>query len=300
MEDLKFKLDIETDNDYGRVINAIQTIETSENPDLTKLKILFGEAQRILGEFKISNNEKKTIRGLAYNQDKNSWDFKDLTEDQLLGEVAKGQKLYDTKSVITNLSYLAMFYKKIYTKSKMYEPFFNFNLNLIERTLNNDNVVGNVELKEKVETLTDELIRIEKENTDLKKSIAEAEDNLGNMKKVLIQSLLDTKLLKFYSKIYQDNIKDPELIQAVSYINSVGGKTNTIDLMKGIGIKKQTITKLTTYYPEMFKLTGNTIELVYEEEKVKEMSAQAEAEAVELVEPIETNLFGKIKGVFKK
>jgi len=300
MEDLKFKLDIDTDNDYNRVINAIQSIETSDDPDLTKLKILYGEAQRILGEFKISSNEKKTIRGLAYNQDKNSWDFKDLTEDQILKEVATGQKLYDTKSVITNLSYLAMHYKKIYTKSKMYEPFFSFNLNLIDRVLHNDKVVGNVDLKNKVEELTDELIKIEKENIEIKKAMAEAESNLDHMKKVLIQSLLDTKLLKFYSKIYTENINDPQLVQAVSYINSIGGKTTTLDLMKGLGINKAVITKLTTYYPDMFKVDGTNIELRYEETKVKEMSDEATAEAIELIAPIENSLVSKIKGVFKK
>ena len=60
MEDLKFKLDIDTDNDYGRVIQAIKTIESSEDPELSKLKILYQEStQRILGEFKITSNEKK-------------------------------------------------------------------------------------------------------------------------------------------------------------------------------------------------------------------------------------------------
>ena len=175
---------------------------------------------------------KKKIRGLAYNQDRNSWDFKDLSEEQLLNEVAKGQRLYSTKEVITNLSYLAQHYKKIYTKSKMYEPFFNFNLELIDRILHNDKVAGNVDLKNKVEELESELIVVHKNNEELTKAINESENKLKDMKTLLTKSLLDTKLLKFYSKIYSDNINDPQLVQVLAYINSVGGKVNTVELMK--------------------------------------------------------------------
>ena len=51
----------------------------------------------------------------------------------------------------------------------------------------------------------------------------------------------------------------------------------------------------------MFKLENQTLELKYDEEKLKEMSDGALAEAEEIVKPVEKkNLLGKITGVFKK
>lgn len=304
--DLTFDLNnIQNTDGHFAVINAIEKIDASDEPDITKLRILASEMKRIFEEFSITQLEERKIWGHKYMQDRNEWKRTEMTEKEILEQIRKSEEvLHDSDATFKNMSVLLIHLKSTYNKSKAYEPFFNYALRLIHNILSNDKVVGNRDLKEKMQELEEELISKEKSLENVTQELKSTRDKLNHVTEKLADSILSEKMLQIYIRIGAENVKDTNLIKIITILNIRGGTIPAVELMGLTALKKKEIDFCVENYPEVLKRTADKIELLYDEAKLKDLQKESKKSA-EMVVVGETfdeekpkNMVSKIKQLF--
>lgn len=304
MTDIKFDLNnIQNTDGHFAVINAIEKIDTSDEPDITKLRVLASEMKRIFEEFSITEMEERKIWGWKYLQDRNDWKRVEMSQNEILEEVRKSEEvLHDPQATFKNMTVLLVHLKTTYNKSKSYEPFFKFAIRLIYNILSSDKVIGNTKLKAKMEELEQELITSENSLTAVSKELKETQFNLSTVTDRLADSILSEKMMQIYIRIGADNVKDTNLIKIITLLNIKGGKAPVLELMPMCSLNKKQIDKCVEDYPNVLKRTNEFIELIHDEKKIEIMKKESKksAEMVVLDEPEKVNKPKKILNKINK
>lgn len=237
-------------NDYFRVANAITKIESSEHKDIEKIKILYAEAKRLFKDLHIESAPK--IKGIKWNG--TQYIHKDMTEDELIKEVQSCiEERYHPDKAQQNLIALAHHYKMLWSQSKMYLPFFEYNLQLMDRIVGNPRIKEVYDDTERSKELLDHLAKAEEENLKLKDQINDFTKKLEFIKIDIRDTLLNEQMYKLMGQIYKDNIKDEKLVRIL--ILTQLNKTVTLrDIFHELRIAVADIKNYIHEYPQYFKM----------------------------------------------
>lgn len=168
-------LSVEESNDFFRVANAIKQIEESQDKDIEKIKILYRESKQLFQYLNIKDG-KSTVKGLKW--DGQTYITKDMTEEEVVKEVIGSEDRMHLKESKRNLIYLAHHYKKMWKNSKIYIPFFDYCMDLMERIVNHPRIGVIFDDSKRADELQEVIADVEQENLKLTTVIVNLDNSL--------------------------------------------------------------------------------------------------------------------------
>lgn len=265
-ESLALNLTIQETNDYFRVITAIKTVEESKYPDLEKIKVLFHESKRLFSNLNL--HEINKVHCLKWNG--TNYITAQLPEEKVINEIEEGINRatpYHQDVAIQNISNIARHYKVLFYYSKIYVPFFNSCMELIERIVRNPRISEIYEDQVNSKDLIKEIALIEHEKSELKDQIKKMELDMQYLKNELTEKLFDADSLKLINKLTRENVKDENLLRILMVLQ-FNKDIDVTKLFKKTKIPPQDIIMLITKHKDYFIFDTKTEKIMLNYEKL--------------------------------
>jgi len=296
-------------SDYFLIEEIIARLETSEEPDLEKCKLLYDEALSLYRKLKLQQNPKIEALKWEANQGINKSELMPVEDAENEIKKAVEERRIDSKAdelIKTNAVRLAIHYKFFYYNLNHIRRFVSYNLTLLGRIINTVKVAGSYKLKDEITNLREELD--DKENKiflleeELKKTYSETE----NIKEELKKHLLSENTFKLMGKLWSEKINDGNLVKVLLHL--LFKKTTTIRrLYAETYMTPSDVKKVISIYPEFFKFSSNSGEISLNYDLVnKEEKTEFVEKKIETIEeqPTKPEVIGqikkKLKSLFKK